>query len=115
MNNETIDIAWTVLAALGLAITLWAMWDAWGDWQLTKAAGLRGPRRIGAFQGFRSEVLRVVMQFIFLLMGLAAIYDSPLASITPLGFVLVEASIVTGAILDRHTRARLIAIYERRP
>ena len=122
MGNATVlEIAWTILALVGMAVCSWACLDALGDWRAARTAIGAPTRRINyqmiqfvALGAVRREATRVVIQALFVAIGVtsmirpAPIVDAhPLAIVAPIAFVVAATLIVSSSILDRAERVRL--------
>ncbi len=115
-NISTPELAWSLLAMLGLAVSLIMLGEVFADYRFVKISGQNGALRLIAGQHVRSE-LRRVLEFVgFLALGVAAGLTPPpiredisnLATIFSVVFFGVELINLIDSLLDYRDRVRLI-------
>lgn len=104
------EVLWTTVATIGLLVTLWGLWDAWGDLRYLQTHRLNGVRLLVAWSNVRSEIVRCAVLLMFTVVGGAGII-LPLPYFTDtavLTFVASSALLVGGSLWDRYDRTRLV-------
>lgn len=97
-----IEILWTLIALFGLGFSVYSVREAAADSGALRRSGEKNGRLILARTTLRSEVARMIIQLIFLMIGLAAmtIQEPPAQIERPLNIVLASFLIQWGLILS---------------
>jgi hypothetical protein len=118
------EILWTLGALMGLAINVRLLRVAQGDMGRLRRANLNGPRTLVARGNRRNEVVRVLVQLFFLVIGvLAMITPNAVRPDTSLGIslfslvlslsaLLMEGLMVWGSVRDLQERHKLIELVD---
>lgn len=98
---------WTIVSLVGLALAAYAAVDARGDLEALRLLGKNGQKKILAQLAFRSEIVRMMVQGLFLTAGIYTFFQpmprtehNPVAIIFLLAIVLAASNSVQ-AILSR--------------
>lgn len=113
-----IEIAWTLLAAIGALYHMRGVHDAGGDLSFLKRAGLNGRRRVVALRNLRSEITRLFVKTIFFGVGVVALVTPPpertsnttASLIAGVGLVLALLALTFDSFLERQDRETLLAM-----
>lgn len=115
------EAVWSVTALAGLLVTVWGLWDAYGDRRALRLSGRNGARRLVATGNIRREWSRTYVLLCFLALGVYQMQRAPVLAnqpVTPGGIaltialVLAALSIVVGSVLDRRERVKLLAYFD---
>jgi hypothetical protein len=119
MSNATpIEVAWSTVALIGLALLLWSCWDAWLDWRALARSGRDGHLRLVAAGNVRQQILRTSVQVLFLTSGMIAILlPAPCVGMETTPFYVgvstcllgAQIILVAGEFLDRRNRHAVLA------
>lgn len=76
-NVSDIEVVWTIIAAIGLAFSIYNLRDAWRDYQALGV--LANGRRAIAILSLKMEGTRIFIQTLFVAIGIAAmtVQDPP--------------------------------------
>lgn len=113
MNFDINGVEWFWLGVNGttFVITLWALFDARGDRRAVMA--LDGPARdIAADASVRREVLRLIVQALFLALVVPSLFAPGEVKLSALLFILIGVPVVLliSTALDARDRKRIKAI-----
>lgn len=110
------EASWSTMALVGLAVTLWGLWDAYGDRRALRDSGKNGARRVVALGNIRREWARTYVLLCFLALGVYQMARPPVLAAQPvtrggialtLALVLAALVIVVESVLDRRERVNL--------
>ena len=95
-----IEIFWTLIATLGLCFSFYTIREASGDWLTIRDSGIGNGRKLLARSTLLSEWGRAVVQSIFLVIGVLAMFtpEAPNASEGPWYVVAIRVLITWGLI-----------------
>lgn len=117
------EITWTVIAFAGGIVNVWALYSALGDLFYLESRDQNGIRRLVAIGNVREESIRVLIQLIFVIIGIAVMMipahtsdnqPSPGTYVAMVGFIVVGALLVILAVLARRDRHRVIYMLRNR-
>lgn len=104
-------LAWTLIAVLGVAMAMWGAFDAWGDWRVWRHRPNGITERRYALSYVRDEVITLVMQGSFALIGILTLADllppGIGAWVLVAGLALLLVKSVLGALDRVRTRREL--------
>lgn len=107
--------AWTLSALVGLTPCFLGLRDAWVDWRVVRAAGVNGRTLATARQGILLHSFLFAKQVVNLSIGIVLLADiGLLRPYWPLGLLAIQITSVVVSVLDRRTRAYLLARTNRR-
>lgn len=115
-----IEIVWTTVSVIGLATTVWLLYQTVLDRRALRAAGRNGPGELLARALIRVEALRVAQLAIMVAIGIVALASADGTRSTRIvvltGLILVAILTTVNALFDRHARGRvdaaIVAIYD---
>jgi len=71
-NASWLELIWTLIAAFGIVFSIYNSKQSWGDLKSLKQRGIGNGRRIIANLGFKMELVRGIIQGIFIAIGVVA-------------------------------------------
>lgn len=120
MSTQIIALVWCCLSLFGLGVNLYALQDARLDLEYVKRWAHVGTRLIVAQANLRRESVRVVVQAVFLCLGIIAMMsDQPRGEVITtriaisFGFMFAAVLLVIDSAADRHDRKRVLEEIER--
>lgn len=107
-----IEALWIGVNALTLGLTVAALLDAWHDLRIVTGADRRKARTLTARGNVRREVIRVVVQFIFLGLALPAVFSDREITLTPflVAFIAIPVLLLISTLFDTRDRNRLASM-----
>lgn len=104
LNGGTLsglELLWILVALIGAAITTYNTVHAHGDYQYVKHNNISNGRRIVARTAYWTEAMRLVIQVIFLIIGvMAAFIPDPSSYGLPLKSIVIGYFIRVGLIVS---------------
>jgi hypothetical protein len=117
-NVSILEAIWTIAAMIGLMVQVVLLASAIGDLNALKRTQQNGERRIIAWQNIRNEAVRLILQSVFVWIGLVASSLPPrmpsrgggvlTSVIIPLIYISVVVMISASSILDFRDRRTLV-------
>lgn len=118
--SVAIALGWTVVAAATLALDVAMLAAVLGNWRALRRRRANGARGLVARMAVRRRVARVVVQVLFLAIGVAALVapapprrQRPADIVLALGLIATEALLATTTVVDRRDQRRLLEELER--
>lgn len=117
-NATFLEIFWTCTGLIGFGVQCWALNDAIRNMYWLEARGMNGARHRIAIGNVRDELIRTVIQVIFILIGVVAMATAPVDAQNPVtalsyvisgGIIVTQILLVVKAIANRRDTAWLIA------
>lgn len=117
-TTSVLELAWTMLASVGLYSAWWLWRDAVRSRHYWELQGMNGAVAITTRTSARSSAVRTLTQGVFLLVGLMSMSLPPrsqaiaephwILALPALGFIVVSVALVVDSILSRRDRERLV-------
>ena len=114
------ELFWTIFGLMGFGVSIFASWDALADYRLLKRTKRNGIRTLVARANIYRESGRVVVQGVFVFIGIMAMFqlpnpdqDTAARVIIGVVFILCEFLLATSALFDRVTRHKILVVAER--
>jgi magnesium-transporting ATPase (P-type) len=123
-SPSTIELLWTSLAFIGIIASIIGIMVQAKDYRAARQLdnGLRNRRLIVTWMMLRGEIVSVIVQGAFLLVGILALFTpggrdldevrSTVATIVLYGFVVAQITLVASTLLRRRDRQHLRRIVE---
>ncbi|MDQ3539963.1 MAG: hypothetical protein M3440_04685 [Chloroflexota bacterium] len=112
------EIVWSLIAAVGLVVSILAVGYALQTLHYLQAVGVNGAREKWARNNVRSESIRLAIHSISMIIGIAAMSSlpinpdvpiPPLSAILSFGLILISLLIVVSSITEKRTRDDIVA------
>jgi hypothetical protein len=114
-----IEVIWTAVAGIGLAVSIWALNDAVATLRYLEARSINGARHLTARANTRNEVIRTLIHGMYLILGIIALAAPPANPAHPIsatsviigvGLITTVTLLITKTIWSRHDRQRVIEL-----
>lgn len=119
MTFDWVEVVWNLLSLAVLGVTIALVGESHGDVRMMKELGHQHGRRwLVAWGTYRRELVRMVIQFGFLFIGIVALVTPPQGEdygiarlFSVIVFLAAQVGLLTNAILDYRLRWQL-RLYE---